>query len=155
MQKVLKVMFVLLCLVACQKNDKGKNDNRDEYYVKYVYQAQFLVNNSPQSMLDGYTFTYTDYDLCQHEVTSITSTSKNELVCGPFKYNDKIASSIQYETIEDYYKRVWGDYWERQLQMTYGYSSFDYMTSIEIYVSKNNSPFVRRKLVNGEYVINF
>lgn len=150
MKKGLIVLFVLLCLAACQKNE-----NQDEYYVKYLYQAQFLVNNNPQSMPDGYTFTYTDYDLSQHEVTSITSTKKIDLVCGPFKYNDKISASIQYETIENNYKRVWGDYWEKQLQTTYGYSSFDYMTSIEIYVSKNNSPYVQRDLVNGEYVINF
>ena len=156
MKKVLNVLFVLLCLAACQNKDNSqKNENQDEYYVKYLYQAQFLVNNNPQSMPDGYTFTYTDYDLSQHEVTSITSTKKIDLVCGPFKYNDKISASIQYETIENNYKRVWGDYWEKQLQTTYGYSSFDYMTSIEIYVSKNNSPFVQRELVNGEYVINF
>ena len=158
MKKFLIILFAVFCMVGCQKYDY-----HDEYYVKYVYQAQFLVNDSPQSMPDGYTFTYTDYDLKQYEITQITSTKKCELVCGPFHKDNKIMSSIQYETIEDYYKKLYpsditydGRYqWQIYLQQTYGYSSFDYMTNIDIYISKNNGPYVQRELVNGEYIIDF
>ena len=99
--------------------------NNDEYYVKYVFTYLKYSTYNTQYFL---TFTNSYKDI---EERTYTGSGEEEIVCGPFKYEDKIQAS-----------------WTSNSSLP--------RATLELYVSKNNLPFTLRKSGNIiEYTIDF
>ena len=132
MRKLLGLILIFaVSLFGCKESDIEKSIN-DDYYVKYHFYA------------DGYNYVYFDI-IYLNSVTSNSNPAintdsykgyksfENEKICGPFKKGDKVSIEMSNET--GVVNRL-----------------------LEIYVSKNNSPFALRKSTSSkklEYTIDY
>ena len=114
---------LLLCLTECSKPVKPI-DSSDEYYVKYVFCCEVVQYGKSYST--PYSVTFIDSFLKQ-QIRNYKTIEKEEIVCGPFSYGDKIGISLEHY----YHDNVGG--------------SSQAQSIIEVYLSKNNSPFSLRK----------
>ena len=134
MRKLLGLTLIFaVSLFGCKESDIEKSIN-DDYYVKYHYYADGVIHSC------GFKIKY---------LNSVTSNSnpavntivhhpqsekcENEIICGPFKKNDTVAIEMTNESYVG--KRL-----------------------LEIYVSKDNSPFALRKSTTSnklEYTIDY
>ena len=142
--KIILFCLTLCCLFACSKEDENnevvKNSepaNKNEYYVKYHYQANGFQHYC------GFDIVYVNKETenSNPAVNTISYQYPNvqsyridqELICGPFEYGEKAS-----------------------LRMTNENSVLARL--LEIYVSKNNSPFALRKSTTNntlEYTIDY
>ncbi len=102
--------------------------NTDEYYVKYVFTCQVVQYGKVYPT--SYTVCFTDSNL-QEQSRSFKSGKEESVICGPFKYGNGVKLSLEHF----YYDNVGG--------------SSSANTFLEVYVSKNNSPFALQKSVNN------
>ena len=119
-------------------------ESQDEYYVKYVFTCQVVQYGRFYST--PYNVYFTDSNL-QEQSRSFKIGEEESVICGPFQYGNKVKLSL-----EHFYNDNVG-----------GSSSAN--TFLEIYVSKNNSPFALQKSVDNssqnpqtttlEYTINY
>ena len=145
------ILAIGLCLLACSKEYEDNNENNPkeeeqeknsprnnaEYYVKYHYYANgyqhycffdIIYINKQTSNSDG-AVNKISYQYPYSQAKVIDK----ELICGPFEYGDKVS-----------------------LEMTNESSVVSKL--LEIYISKNNSPFALRKSSKGslvEYTIDY
>ena len=125
MKRFIILIFSSLLLFSCSKPDPIVVENKDEYYVKYEFTyLKYSTYNTE------YLLTFTDSYL-NLQTRTYTGTDKEEIICGPFKYGDKIYASW---TSSSSYPRA----------------------TLELSVSKNNSPFALK--CSGEtieHIINY
>ena len=124
------LITAILSLNGCSKPDPLPDTNNDEYYVNYLFEAKNNV---------GYGTRYWDCNISftgekgQVEMAFQTVNQLSyEVVTGPFKYGKKV-----YATLDGG-----------------GFPN----TSIQIFVSKNDSPFALKGMENGsrlEYTIDY
>ena len=122
MNRLVLCFALLLCLAGCSKSAQSINNN-DEYYVKYVFEGG---NTTGYNIYRNCKITFTGETGKQVDMSFGTSHLSYEMITGPFKYHDKVSA-------------------------TFDGGGFTYM-SIQIYVSKNNSPFALKCLSNGGYL---
>jgi len=119
MKRILICIFISLFLFACSKDDKEES----EYYIKYHF-----VGKSNSHYWVIFDIEYTNQQLHtdkkeygdRYTVWHGNSSYEDEITCGPFKYNDNVTLSLH--NLHKVYFRL-----------------------LEIYVSKDNSPFVLKK----------
>ncbi len=116
------VSFV--AVVGCSKPEPDPQPNNDEYYVKYVFSCQVIQYG--KSYATPYSVTFTNSSL-EEQIREYKSLEKEEIICGPFKHNNKVDISLSH----NYYDNVGG--------------SSHVQSTIDVYVSKNNSPFALKK----------
>lgn len=122
-------LVTLVAVIGCSKPETEQQTNKDEYYVKYLFEG---TNNV------GYNF----YRNCNISFTSEKGQVKmafntvkrlsHEVITGPFKYNSTV-----YATLDG------GGFPNK---------------SIQVSVSKNDSPFALKGMTNGgklEYTIDY
>ena len=131
MKKSLTTLLIalasFLAVVGCSKHNTDEF-NTDEYYVKYVFTCQVVQYGKIYPT--PYTVYFTDSNL-QEQSRSFKSGEEESVICGPFKYGNEVKLSLEHF----YHDNVGG--------------SSSANTFLEIYVSKNNSPFALRKSVNN------
>lgn len=118
-------------MVGCSTKEEQPQPiaNADEYYVKYV--MQYTKENIHMDQATA-TFTFTDEHLKPVTKVYVGTGGKDEIICGPFKRGNKISASCDLQ------------------------STIPYSCSIEIHVSKNNSPFAFKGSGKSiEYTIDF
>lgn len=119
----------------------GKDELEAEPVVEHTYYAKYKITAGNNVHFCRFTLYYTDSDgqtssKKYGENTSNFHGSKlysDEIIVGPFKYNDALKLSISNTVSVTYY-------------------------NLEIYISKDNSPFVLKKQANSsavEYKIEF
>lgn len=127
-RRIINVCALLLCVIGCSKSAQT-SENKDEYYVKYVFQySKENIHSDKATAI----FTFTDEHLNSQTRNYIGTGAKDEIICGPFKRGDRITASCVLT------------------------SSITYSYNIEIQVSKNNSPFALKG--SGEiidYIIDY
>lgn len=143
MKKLLGLALIFtFSLLGCDKNDIEEDINNNEkenvdYYVKYHYYGNgglhfcyfnitFLnsVTSNSNSAENTIVYKYPEFQ---------TRHIEDEIICGPFKKNDKVA-----------------------IKMTNESSVVNRL--LEIYISKDNSPFALRKSTTSnklEYTIDY
>ena len=129
MKRFLICLLVGLNLLACSK-DSDDEKVSDEYYVKY----HFVGSNTARHFV-SFEITYTNEQLSTSKKVYGANTTafhgstryEDEIICGPFKYNDMVKLSM------------------RNLLSVNS-------QLLEIYVSKNNSPFALKKSSNSSSV---
>ena len=114
---------LLLCLTACSKPVKSI-EKSDEYYVKYVFSCEVVQYGISYSI--PYSVMFIDSSLKQ-QVRNYKTIEKEEIICGPFSYGERISISLEHY----YHDNVGG--------------SSQAQSIIDVYLSKNNSPFSLRK----------
>lgn len=122
MKKILALLITLFCFFGCSKQDVPENN--DIYYVKYEFSCQVVQYGKVYST--PYTITYVGSDLDEHSRDFKTG-EKEEITCGPFKYGDRIKLSLEHF----YHDNVGG--------------SSQANVVLDVFVSKNNSPFSLQK----------
>lgn len=122
MKKILYIIFSVFCLFNCSKPEPQVNN--DEYYVKYVFSCQVVQYKKVYTT--PYLIKFTNSNL-KEDTRSYETVNEEEISCGPFKYGDKLKISLEHY----YHDNVGG--------------SSQAQTLIDIYVSKNNSPFALKK----------
>lgn len=128
MNKIIICLFSLLCLIACSKPEQYID--HDEYYVKYVF--QYTKEDRVHIDIAQAVFVFTDEFLNEQTRLYAGTGTKDEIICGPFKKNDRVIASCVLS------------------------SSILYSYYIEIHISKNGSPFAFK--TSGEivdYLIDF
>ena len=142
MRKIIGFALVIIIpLLSCSKSDSEDNGNTNitnsDSYVKYhwigdggyhycSFNINYINSVTPNSNAALNTITYS-YPSTKQKVID------DELICGPFKRNDKVYIEMTNEQSVD--NRL-----------------------LEIYVSKDNSPFALRKSTNErklEYIIDY
>lgn len=128
-KNLISIILILFCCIGCSKLEPEQQINKDEYYVKYLFEGTNRIG-------------YNVYRDCNISFTSESGQVKMafntvnhlsyEVITGPFKYNSKV-----YATLD-----------------SGGFPN----TSIQILVSKNDSPFALKGMTNEgrlEYIINY
>lgn len=136
------VLIFSLLLFSCSKPEV--NVTNDEYYVKYEFSCQIIQYGKLYTI--PYSITFTNSSL-EEQIREYKTLEKEEIICGPFTINNKIGISLSH----NYYDNVGG--------------SSRVQSTIDVYVSKNNSPFALKKTVSSssqepyttslEYIINY
>ena len=116
---------IFICISLMCMVGCSKLSQTDEYYVKYVFQYSKEDIHIDKANVS---FKFTDEHLNSQTRNYYGNGTKEEVICGPFKRGDKIIASCQLSS-----------------PITYKYN-------IEIYISKNNSPFA---LKSSGSVINY
>lgn len=128
MKRFLTTLLIALAsfvaVVGCSKHEPDSQPNNDEYYVKYEFSCQVIQYG--KSYATPYSVTFTNSSL-KEQIREYKSLEKEEIICGPFKVNDKVGISLSH----NYYDNVGG--------------SSHVQSTIDVYVSKNNSPFALKK----------
>ena len=142
-----KIIFLtiasILSIMSCSKNDSDMNDNHEnnvEYYVKYHWFTNGVINGQAHFCI--YDIKYVSSISSNNSPITNTinysypSTKKHqiedEVICGPFKKSDKVSIEIFNEKSE-------------------------FSKLLEIYVSKNNSPFALKSSTDSNklnFIIN-
>ena len=139
MKKLLGILMFIIPLYSCSENEMEEsiNSNNDDYYVKYHYYGDGGIHfctfnitylNSVTSNSNGAINTIV-YKYPETQSRHI----EDEIICGPFKKNDKVA-----------------------IEMTNESSVINRL--LEIHISKNSSPFALRKSTTSnklEYTIDY
>ena len=124
------LLISLISFVAIVDCSKPEpQTNNDEYYVKYVFEA---TNNVGYSRYWDCSISFTGEKGQVEMVFQTVNHLSYEVITGPFKFNSKV-----YATLDGG-----------------GFPN----TSIQIFASKNNSPFALKGMENGsrlEYTINY
>ncbi len=125
MKRIMYLCVLALSLVGCNKDTKETPaEVASEYYVKYVFSCKIIQYGKAYST--DYSVTFIDSGL-QEQTRKYKTVDEEELICGPFKYGDKMSISLKH-----YYSDNAG-------------GSSTAQTLLDVYVSKNNSPFALRK----------
>ena len=133
MRKVLTTFLIVLvtfvAVVGCSKPEAHQQANNDEYYVKYLFEGTNRVGyNVYRDCKISFTGEKGQVEMAFNSVIQLSY----EVVTGPFKYNSEV-----YATLDGG-----------------GFPN----TSIQIFVSKNDSPFALKGMDNGsrlEYTIDY
>ena len=122
-------LISFVVVVDCSKPNPLPNTNNDEYYVKYVFTA---TNNVGYNRYWDCNISFTgDKGQVEMQFQTVYQLSY-EVVTGPFKYNTKVFATLDGGGFPN--------------------------TSIQIFVSKNDSPFALKGMENGsrlEYTIDY
>ena len=123
------VLVTFVSVVGCSKTEAHQQANNDEYYVKYLFEGTNRVGyNVYRDCKISFTGEKGQVEMAFNSVIQLSY----EVVTGPFKYNSKV-----YATLDGG-----------------GFPN----TSIQIFVSKNDSPFALKGMDNGdrlEYTIDY
>lgn len=134
MKRLLTTLLIALvsfvAVVGCSKPDPLQQPNNDEYYVKYEFKATNNVGYGSRYWNCNISFTGEkgQVDMGFQTINNLSY----EVVTGPFKYGSKV-----YATLDGG-----------------GFPN----TSIQIFVSKNDSPFALKGMTNEgrlEYTIDY
>lgn len=124
------IAFVSLVVVAgCTKPEPEQQTNKDEYYVKYLFEG---TNRVGYSVYRDCNISFTSEKGQVEMAFKTVNHLFHEVITGPFKYNSKV-----YATLDGG-----------------GFPN----TSIQIFVSKNDSPFALKGMTNEgrlEYTIDY
>lgn len=119
----------LIAVVGCSKPEPEQQTNNDEYYVKYLFEGTNRVGyNVYHDCTISFTSEKGQFEMAFKTVIGLS----HEVVTGPFKYGSKV-----YATLDGG-----------------GFPN----TSIQIFVSKNDSPFALKGMTNEgrlEYTIDY
>lgn len=126
----LLIAFVsFAAVVGCSKPEPEQQTPKDEYYVKYLFEGANPVGyNVYRNCNISFTSEKGQVEMAFNSVIHLS----HEVITGPFKYNSKV-----YATLDGG-----------------GFPN----TSIQIFVSKNNSPFALKGTANIdrlEYTIDY
>lgn len=126
MKKIVKFLLYLICVlpfIGCSEGEiddieKNEESITSEYYVKYCYGCETLNRK--------YVF-YVEYtSVSNNSIIQFVNSYEgwankfsDEKICGPFKYGDHVSLKMNYSSMSN--------------------------TFLEIYISKNNSPFALKK----------
>lgn len=119
----------ILSLNGCSKSELEQQTNKDEYYVKYLFEG---TNNVGINFYCNCNISFTSEKGKVEMTFNAVNHLSYEVITGPFKRNSKV-----YATLD-------GDRFPN--------------TSIQIFVSKNNSPFALKDMTNEgmlKYTINY
>ena len=123
------LLAALSSLNSCSKPDPLPNTNNDEYYVKYLFEG---TNRVGYNVYRDCKISFTgEKGQVEMEFQTIIGLS-HDVITGPFKYGSKV-----YATLDGG-----------------GFPN----TSIQIFVSKNDSPFALKGMTNEgrlEYTIDY
>ena len=134
-----KISIALMCMISflsCTKECFYNDENTEvDYYVKYHYWAKSGTAQSCNFKITYLNSVTSNSDGAVHTIYPYNGTNikEDEIICGPFKKNDTVAIEMTNESYVG--KRL-----------------------LEIYVSKDNSPFALRKSTTSnklEYTIDY
>ena len=133
MKSSLATLFIafvsLFMAVGCSKPEPEQQINKDEYYVKYLFEG---TNRVGYSVYRDCNISFTSEKGQVEMAFNTVNHLSHEVITGPFKYNSKV-----YATLDGG-----------------GFPN----TSIQIFVSKNDSPFAFKGMTNEdrlEYMIDY
>lgn len=119
----------ILSLNGCSKSELEQQTNKDEYYVKYLFEG---TNSVGINFYCNCNISFTS-EKGQVEMTfNAVNHLSHEVITGPFKRNSKVYATLDADRFPN--------------------------TSIQIFVSKNNSPFALKGMTNEgmlKYTINY
>ena len=132
MKRLLTTLYIVLAslvaMTGCSKVEPEPLPDNDEYYVKYAF-----TGNNERGFFRDCKISFTTERKEQLEMTfSTINVLSYEVVTGPFKYDSKVYATL---------------YGEKLL-----------ISSIQIFVSKNDSPFALKGMTNEgrlEYTIDY
>lgn len=132
-KKVLMITCItfasLVAVIGCSKPELEQQINKDEYYVKYLFEE---TNRVGYNIYRNCSISFTSEKGQVEMVFNTVNYLSHEVITGPFKYNSKVYATLDGGGFQN--------------------------TSIQIFVSKNDSPFVLKGMTNEnklEYIIDY
>ena len=133
MKRLLTIWLIVLvsfvAVIGCSKPETHQQTNNDEYYVKYLFEGK---NRHGYNIYRDCAISFTNEKGQVEMAFKTVNGLSNEVVTGPFNYGSNV-----YATIDGG-----------------GFPN----TSIQIFVSKNDSPFALKGMTNEgrlDYTINY
>ena len=132
-KRILTTMLMALAsffaVISCSKPEHDSRTNNDEYYVKYLFEA---ANNVGDTHYRDCSISFTSDEGQVKMAFKTVLRLSHEVVTGPFKYGSRVYATLN------------GGGFPK--------------TSIQIFVSKNDSPFALKRMDNGgrlDYTIDY